>query len=162
MIYFITFIFTLLLTHIARAVPACGDVAFPEDMYEPTYDDEQLVLAIYNATMNTKYDNMNGITNILACSHLATLYPRFVNIPNFPYIGGAFDIQGHNSPNCGKCWRLTNRATDVYINFAAIDAAMSGFVLSEHAYNALGGGIGPLELVVDQLLPHFCGFRSIN
>ena len=81
MIYFITFIFTLLLTHIARAVPACGDVTFPEDMYEPTCDNEQLVLAIYNATMNTKYDNMNGITNSLACSHLATLYPRFMNIP---------------------------------------------------------------------------------
>ena len=49
MIYFTTLIFTLLLSHIARAVPACGDVASPEDQYD-TYDDGQPVLATYKVS----------------------------------------------------------------------------------------------------------------
>jgi Cerato-platanin len=104
MIYYTTFIFTLLLAYVARAVPACGDVASPEDMYDPMYDDEQLVLATYKATWDDKYDNANGDTIGVVCSSLAPKYPHFKVIPHFPYIGGVSNIRG-NSPNCGKCWQ---------------------------------------------------------
>ena len=69
MIYFTTFIFTLLLSHIARAVPARDDVASPKE-YESydAYDDEQLVLATYKVMWNSKYDDPNGSTNSVACS----------------------------------------------------------------------------------------------
>ena len=94
MIYFTTFIFTLLLTHTARAVPACSDVAPPEDMYDSMYDDEQLVLATQNATWDPKYDNPNGDTRALACSgYLYPRYPYLKNVPDSPYIGGSYDIR---------------------------------------------------------------------
>ncbi|KAF8489427.1 hypothetical protein F5888DRAFT_1892895 [Russula emetica] len=43
-IYFTTFILALLLSHISHATPACGDVASPEELYDPTYADDQHVL----------------------------------------------------------------------------------------------------------------------
>ena len=133
MIYFTgtTFIFTVLLAHIARAVPACGDVSSPEDMYDPMYDDEQLVLATYKATWDDKYDNANGDIIGVVCSSLAPKYPHIKNIPHFPYIGDVSNIRG-NLPNCGKCWKLTNPNTGRFIYLAAMDAATPGvdFVLS--------------------------------
>ncbi|KAI0279991.1 Cerato-platanin-domain-containing protein [Russula aff. rugulosa BPL654] len=164
MIYFTTFVFTLLLAHIARAVPACGDVSSPEDMYDPIYDDEQLVLATYKATWDDKYDNANGDTIGVVCSSLAPRYPHFNNIPHFPYIGGVSNIRG-NSPNCGKCWKLTNPNTGRFIYLTVMDAATPGvdFVLSEHAIIALNGGTVPIFEVEPVLVAsHFCGFRSIN
>ena len=114
MIYFTTLIFTLLLSHIARAMPACGDVASPEDVYD-TYDDE-LILATYKVTWDATYDNPNGNTNGVACSNgphgLAGAYPKFHNFPDFPYLGGAFDTKW-GSANCRKCRILgiTRRVT---------------------------------------------------
>ena len=78
MISFTTFIFTLL-THIARAMPACGGVASPGDLYDPMYDDAQLVLRVldnYKITWDVTYDNPNGNTKSVTCSNLATKYPR--------------------------------------------------------------------------------------
>ncbi|KAI0279997.1 hypothetical protein BGY98DRAFT_915134 [Russula aff. rugulosa BPL654] len=83
MIYFTTFIFTLLLAHIALFA---GD----------------------NVTWDAKYDNMDSSTKSIACSGLASKYPHFHNFPDFPYIGSAFDIIGHDSSNCGKFWKLTD------------------------------------------------------
>jgi hypothetical protein len=107
MIYFTTFIFTLLLAHIARAVPGYGDVASPQGLYDIN-DDKQLVFAGDNVTWDAKYDNMDSSTKSIACSGLASKYPHFHNFPDFPYIGSAFDIIGHDSSNCGKCWKLTD------------------------------------------------------
>ena len=140
MIYFTTFIFTLLLAHIARAVPTCGDVASPEDMYNPTYNNEQLpvVLANNKVTPNTKYDDPNGDTRTVTCSYLAPRYPHFRNFPHFPYIGASYDIQ-RNSSNCFKCWKLT-RKSGISIYFLAINSVDHGFQVSKFAYDALSGG----------------------
>jgi hypothetical protein len=163
MLYFTTFIFTLLLAHIARAVPAsCGDVSSPEDMYDydAIFDDEQSMLATYPATWSSKYDNPNGVTKSLACSSLAAKDPHYHNIPGYPNIGAAYNIQGHNSPNCGKCWKLTNPKTHKYIYFTAVDTAKSGFVLSKHAYAALGFGSSTSSHVdASEVKPHLCGFK---
>ena len=148
MIYFTTFIFTLLLAHAARAVPTCGNVTSPEDIYDSMYDDEQLVFRT-TAMLDTKYDSDKTATFCTKCKILATEFPTFKDIPGFPAIGGAYNIQ---SPwNCGKCWKLTsfNPKRDIWI--AAIDASPSGsdFGLSTHAFNYLTGGAVPPPVKLD-------------
>ncbi|SRR5258707_67863 len=69
MIYFTTFILTLLFAHIARAAPGCGNDAYPQEVYDPIYDDGQLedafpgVDATFKVTWDATYDNPNGNTN---------------------------------------------------------------------------------------------------
>ena len=46
MIYFTTFVLSILLSHIVRATPACGDVTPPNELYDPTYADAQSALPI--------------------------------------------------------------------------------------------------------------------
>jgi hypothetical protein len=103
MIYFTTLIFTLLLSHFARAVPACGNVASPEDQLEfDTYDDGPVLAKVLPDYI---YDNPNSYTLGVACStanRLASDFPQFSNFFDFPYLGGAFDIKS-GSLNCGKC-----------------------------------------------------------
>ena len=163
MIYFTTFIFTLLLTHIARAVPACDDVASPKELYDPTYNDGQFGLPIYKVTWDATYDNPNGNTNSVACSNgphgLSGTYPLFEDFPDFPYLGGAFNTKW-GSPNCGKCWKLTDTQTGRWIYLTAIDAAGTGFNIGKHAFIELNGGTlgsGTLEAEAVPVPGHFCG-----
>ncbi|KAF8489422.1 Cerato-platanin [Russula emetica] len=157
MIYFTTFIFTLLLSHIARAVLACGDAASPQELY----DTEQPNLATYKVTWDDTYDNPNGNTDSVACSNgqwgLDGAFPQFKDFPIFPYIGGAFDIKW-DSPNCGKCWKLTNPQTGRRIYLTAIDAARAartGFNISKHAFIALNGGtVGSGTLEAKAIVAH--------
>jgi hypothetical protein len=158
MIYFTTFIFTLLLSHIARAAPGCGDVASPQELYDMEY------LPTYKVTWDATYDNPNGNTNSVACSNgphgLASRYPHFKNFPDFPYLGGAFDVKW-GSPNCGKCWKLFDKKTHRSIYIRAIDAAGTGFNIGKHAFIALNGGTvggGTLEAEAIPVPGHFCGF----
>jgi hypothetical protein len=172
MIYFATFVFTILLSHIARAMPACGDVASPEglyDTYDDTYDDEQFLEQpvlddTYKVTWDSTYDNPNGNTDSVACSNgphgLAGTYPQFKDFPISPYIGGAFDVKW-GSPNCGKCWKLYNKKTNKSISLIAIDAAGTGFNIAKEAFIKLGGnvGSGTLDAQAKQVPPSVCGFR---
>jgi len=164
MIYFITFI--LLLLHIVRAVPACGDVASPEDLYDPTYDDvQQPLITSYKVTVDSNYDHKHGNTHSVACSNgphgLAHRYPQFKDIPNFPYIGGAFNVRW-GSPNCGKCWKLHNKKTNKSITLTAIDSARPGFNIGKHAFIKLNGGTvgsGMLEAEAKPVPHSVCGFK---
>jgi hypothetical protein len=161
MIYFTSFIFTLLLAHIARAAPACDDVASSQVLYNTP---EQPFLATYKVTWDATYDNPNGNTNGVACSNgphgLAAKYPHFKNFPDFPYLGGAFDTK-FGSPNCGKCWKLTHTKTKHFIYFTAIDAAGGGFNIGKKAFTVLNGGTvgsGTLDADAVSVAGHFCGF----
>ena len=162
MVYFTTFISTLLLAHIACAVPACGDAASPQELYHTTFDDDPLV---YKVTWDATYDNSNGDTDSVACSNgpygLASSYPHFKNFPGFPYIGGAFDIKW-GSPNCGKCWKLTETNTHRSIYITAIDSVApgDGFNVGKHAFIALNGGTvgsGTLEAEAIPVPIFLCG-----
>ncbi len=183
MIYFTTLILTLLLSHIARAMPACDgaspsveelydlaydDSAFstPEELYEydPT-DEEGLapLVATYHITWDGVYDNPNGNTDSVACSNgphgLSSKYPHFHNFPHFPYLGGAFDTKW-GSPNCGKCWELRYNKRHIYV--AAIDYAGNGFNIGKKAFIALNGGSiggGTLEAEARPAHPKFCDFH---
>jgi hypothetical protein len=170
MIYFTAFVLTLLLSHIARAMPTCGDVTSPEELYDPTYADAQsaLPIVVYSVTWSSKYDNANGNTNNVSCSNgphgLAPLYPHVRNFPGFPFIGGTFNIKW-GSPNCGECWNLsysTHLGTHKSILFTAIDTATTGFNISREAFIVLNGGkLGGGRLQAEaKLIPrHFCGFK---
>jgi Cerato-platanin len=163
MIYFTTFIFTLLLSHIARAVPACGDDASPKDLYDTSYDDVQQPLFIeYRVEYDEKYDHKNGDTKKLACGHsLAPRYPHLKDIPHYPYIGAAFDIH-KGSHNCGKCWKLHNKKTNKTISLSAVDSTEKGFKVSKEAYEKLGGkpgGHGHLDVEAEHIPPSVCGFK---
>jgi hypothetical protein len=161
MIYFTSFIFTLLLAHVARAVPACDGVASSQVLYDDT---EQPFAPIYHkVTWDATYDNPNGNTNGVACSNgphgLAAKYPLFRDFPDFPFLGGAFDTK-FGSPNCGKCWRLTDTTSKRFIYFTAIDASGS-FNIGKHAFIVLNGGTlgsGTLDAEAVPVPGHFCGF----
>ncbi|KAI0279995.1 hypothetical protein BGY98DRAFT_376531 [Russula aff. rugulosa BPL654] len=143
MIYFTTFIFTLLLAHIVHAVPACGDVASPEDKYDLTYDNEQVVLhATSKVTYSNEYDE--ALTKN-KCPKFPK-YEYYENFPDYPYLGAAYDIKS-DFTNCGQCWKLTTTSgTGKYIFFLAIDKlsgtvpADTKFTISEHAYADLHNG----------------------
>ena len=157
MFYFTTFIITLLLAHITRAVPACGDVASSEGMYHPMYDAEEI---LFSVTWDSKYDDPNGNTSSLPCDFI--LHSHFKDIPGFPYLGAAYDIRGKNSPNCGKCWKLTNPRTHKFVHFTAVDSAKHGFVLSKHAYKPLNGGNGTLEVEAEHVDERYCRILKVN
>ena len=168
MIYFTTFIFTLLLSHIARASPACGDAASPEELYDPTYSDAQadqhpFPMTVYNVTWTTWYDNKNGDTKKTACPDLAKRYPHFKNFPDYPYIGGAFNIKRGTQKNCGECWKLTHVKTHKWIYITAMDSAKSGFNISEIAFNELNSGLlgaKSLQAEATPVNPRFCAIRK--
>ena len=95
------------------------------------------------AAFDGTFDNPTYSVGNVACSNgangLASKYPTFNKIPNYPYVGGAFDI-AWNSPNCGGCWRITNPANGAWIYMTAVDSAGHGFNLGTAAFNALNGG----------------------
>jgi hypothetical protein len=166
MIYFTTFILTLLLSYIVRATPACGDVVSPEELYDPTYADAAdgqhvLPIILYNVTWSNKYDNKNGNEKSSACSSLAHRYPHYKDFPDFPYIGGAWNVKPPNNQYCGSCWNLTDLKTHKTISVAIVDSAKTGYNISKKAFKTLNGGnLGTwLQAEAKQVSPHYCGFK---
>jgi hypothetical protein len=141
MIHFTTFILAIFLSRIARAEPqAFGDVIPPE---LPTLV-EQFNIPIVEVTYNNIYDNPNASTKSVTCKNFYPKYPQFQDIFTFPDIGGAFDILTPGSPNCGKCWKLTNRDNGHSVVITAINHAKHGFDISDAAYKRLDDGhVGP-------------------
>jgi hypothetical protein len=168
MIYLTTFILTFLLTQIAPALPeARGDPISPESLSPDPYGDAEYNFHIpspLHATYNNTFDDPQGSLKNVACSDgehgLAARYPKFGDLPNFPFISGAFDIEW-NSPNCGACWQVTNQANGASFFLTAIDTAGAGFNTSEIAFKLLNGGQlgGPsvLEVVAQKVNPAICG-----
>ncbi len=56
-------------------------------------------------TYDTTYNKSGSMNNV---NGLAARFLTFGDVPSFPFIGGALDVVW-NSPNCGLCWKLTNR-----------------------------------------------------
>jgi hypothetical protein len=166
MLYLTTFILTLFLTQIARALPQpCDEPTFPDQSTPDFYDDAVFDFQIpspLRATYDGTYDRERGSLNNVACSNgangLVSRYPTFGKIPSFPYIGGAFDIVW-NSPNCGGCWKITNKANHNSIYITAIDTAGAGFNIAEAAFKKLNDGhLRDTLEVTAQKVPHrVCG-----
>src|ERR1700744_308850 len=128
MIYLTILILTLFLTHFARALPqGCHKPTSPGSSAPDLYGDalyEFTVPLPLRITYDYRFDNPYGLLKSAACAKgpngLAARYPRFGDLPTFPHIGGAFDIPW-NSPDCGECWRVTNKANHKSIYVTAID-----------------------------------------
>ena len=153
MVYFAILIFTLLLSHIARAMHACGDAASPQDVYNAYDDEDSEVFATFSVTKDYIYDNLYGHTSGVVCSGLATTFPVFPLFPAFPYLGGAYDIKkgSNTNPGCGQCWKLTSKKTGRSIYLTAIDGVTdSAFNIGTVAFNDLDGKLGgPSTMEVD-------------
>ncbi|EIW85585.1 allergen Asp f 15 precursor [Coniophora puteana RWD-64-598 SS2] len=140
--------FTSLIALAALALPA-----FAQSYVSVSYD--------------TTYDNSAQSMDTVACSDgvygLASKWPTFGSVSNFPYIGGAPAITGWDSPSCGTCWELTYSAgnIDETIYVTAIDVGEDGFNLSEEAMNALTDGnavaFGRVSATVTQVATSNCG-----
>jgi hypothetical protein len=167
MLYHTTFILALFFTQIARALPQpCDDDLFFESPNPEPYDTEVYEFTIpspLRTTYDGTYDKAHGSLNSVACSNgqngLVSRFPTFGDIPSFPFIGGAFDI-AWNSPNCGGCWKVTNKKNKKSIYITAIDTAGAGFNVAEAAFKKLNNGqLGPGVLeVTAQKVPHtVCG-----
>ena len=166
MIYFTTFILTLLLSHVARTTLACGDVTSPEELYHPTYADAQrdqhsLPPILYNVTWTHNYDP-NRSTKGIACSDLSKQYPHFKDFPRFLFIGGASFIKT-GSDLCGTCWNLTNPRTGKTISITAIDSAnqFDRFDITQESFNILNDEKpGQWLLAIVKKAKGHCGFNS--
>ena len=162
MIYFTTFIFTLLLSHIARAVPACGDAAPPKDLYDSTYDDVQQPFPIkYKISWDGKYDNKTGHTKTLTCSNLAPKYPEFGKIPGYENIGGGSHIKLVGK-NCQECWEFRHGRSMVYVSIVDdhVGKGKGDFVISHKAFERLHGGGGTkLEAEGHKVALSHCKFK---
>ena len=139
----VAIIFTLFLTQIARALPqAIDDHIFPaseSDQHRLPYGGEPHTID-YAVTFDPKYDNPNRSMSTVTCSNpLEPRYPYFIDIPGFPFIGGAYDVV-KGSPSCGRCWRLTNMENGASIYFTAIDRAAKGFSIGGWTLSRLMGG----------------------
>jgi hypothetical protein len=165
MIFPTTFILALILTHVAHAVPEpCHDPVPPKPPTRYPYEGQEFHLQIpspLRTTSDSSFDNREGSFANVACSDgengLGHIFQNFGALPNFPNIGGAFDVS-FNSPNCGGCWLITNKANGATISLTAIDAASDGFNIAESAFRRLNGGeLGDtLEVVATKVTPGSC------
>ncbi|KIJ37888.1 hypothetical protein M422DRAFT_211099, partial [Sphaerobolus stellatus SS14] len=116
-------------------------------------------------TYDPVYDNGANSLDIVACSgtDLLTTATKgnrtFGALPSFPHIGGAFVVQGFDSPGCGTCWSLTFGNTT--INVLAIDFAAQGFNIAQSALDELTGGqavqLGRVNVTASQVAASACG-----
>ncbi|OJD22481.1 hypothetical protein ACJ73_06167 [Blastomyces percursus] len=106
-------------------------------------------LALFQQVMPVTYDENydNGHMDLLttACSDGSNgLVTKGFNVtgdlPTFPGVGAAFSVEGWNSSNCGKCYKLTFKHTGMAMPVIAIDQAGNGFNIAKAAMDQLTGG----------------------
>nr|AAB00101.1 19 kDa antigen [Coccidioides posadasii] len=99
--------------------------------YDTHYDDPSLPLSGVTCS-----DGDNGM--------ITKGYNTAGEIPNYPHVGGAFTVETWNSPNCGKCYKVTYNAKTIFLT--AIDHSNSGFNIAKKSMDVLtnrtGRGIG--------------------
>jgi hypothetical protein len=168
----VAFIFTLFLTQIARALPhACSDYISPasKSVQHPLqYGDAPRTVASVElpaVVRDVAYDNSEGSMENFACSgRLASKYPKFKDIPNYPFVAGTLFVDADPDNICGNCWKLTNLKNNASIEVTFIDQVTEAlFSLGSVALNDLEGGGGE----VTEVLPKFiseepCGFLNFS
>lgn len=115
--------------------------------YDPVYDDSSESLD-YLACSN----GSNGLENLG--------YSTLGQVPNFPYVGGAYTVTGWNSPACKTCYNLTYE--DKSISVLAVDSALDGFNVAQQAMDYLTDGqstqLGRVDVQSTPVDPAYCGF----
>ncbi|PGH14331.1 hypothetical protein AJ79_03153 [Helicocarpus griseus UAMH5409] len=116
--------------------------------FEPLYDNSQLDL------LTTACSNGNN-------GLVTKGYNVAGDLPTFPRIGAAFAVEGWDSVNCGKCFKIKYEPTGIEIPVIAVDHAGAGFNLAKAAMDELTGGraaeIGRTDMTVTEATPADCG-----
>jgi len=116
--------------------------------YDPTYS------ASLSTSQIACSDGSNGL--------LTKGYSTLGALPKFPYVGASFTVEGYNSANCGKCYKIYYSGTGISIYVLAVDHAASGFVLNEAAMNALTNNqaehLGRISASYAEADSSLCGF----
>ena len=170
MIYFTTFIFTLLLAHIARAMPqaACG-YASPQEQYNlnTTNDDGEQLARLGLITQNARFDvGPTKTSSAISCKNgpygpLRISYDQFNDFPSFPYIGSG-------PGTCGQCWKFTTVGGGRSIYVLVVDIILTGssFIIGSSAFADLSGAPPPnppapsMTAEVVQVPYYLCGLPS--
>ncbi|EAU37999.1 allergen Asp f 15 precursor [Aspergillus terreus NIH2624] len=116
-----------------------------------------------SVSYDQRYDVAGSSMNTVSCSDgvngLTSKWPTFGSVPKFPHIGGSPTIPGWNSPNCGKCYKLTYGGKSIFVT--AIDAAPGGFNLALSAMNDLTNGqavnLGRVQATYQEVAKSNCG-----
>jgi hypothetical protein len=99
---------------------------------------------------------------LLSSSLPALSLNAHASLPKFPYIGGAAQIGGYGSAQCGTCWALTYNGRT--INVLAIDHTDAGFNIGLNAMNALTNNqatfLGRVNASYKQVAASVCGITN--
>lgn len=92
---------------------------------------------------DTIYDNRNLELTKVSCSDgpngfIRKGYKTVGSLPNYPHVGGVFSVAGWDSPNCGKCYKVTYKGKSIHV--LAIDHTASGFNVAKASMNVLTNG----------------------
>ncbi len=93
---------------------------------------------------DTMFDSPSGTLGMTACPADGILegHPTFGSLPTFPYIGGAYFVQGFNSSRCGSCYELSYKRSDGKVatrTYTIINTVDHGFTSSLAAAMELTG-----------------------
>ena len=138
MIYFDMFILTLLLSHIARATPACG-LPLPRSYATPRMPTPKRPTRPLHYRLQCHMVEVRRQERRHHQGSLLHSLPHFKNFLDFPYTGGAWNVR-LGSDYCGWCWNLTDLKNHKAIYVTLIDNARTGYNISKEAYNVLSGG----------------------
>lgn len=114
-------------------------------------------VGLTKVTYNQFYDNGGQSLSALACSQWAAKnnYKTLSDVPNFPYVGGAYVVSGTSTGNCGDCYSIFDEQTGNLIDVTVVDAATTGFVISLEALNNVTDGnaifLGSIQANVGQV-----------
>ncbi|KAM5439814.1 hypothetical protein MferCBS31731_004224 [Microsporum ferrugineum] len=117
--------------------------------YDPKYDNAGLSL-----TQVACSDGINGL--------ITKGFTTAGSLPNFPNIGGSFAVEGYNSANCGKCFKVTWPVLNKSIFVTSIDRA-TGFNIAKAGMDALTNNqaehLGRIDVTFEEASPASCGFK---
>jgi hypothetical protein len=146
-----TLALALLLAQDAHALPQAPDTSQPNPLTPRL------------ATIDPVFDHAGVSMLSVTCRDASVLEKWRVlgDIPSFPFIGGAFDIMGDNSNNCGSCWNITNPGTGVSVQMTAINRTFVGdFNLGVDTIGNLTKGdrsVSEINLVATKISTTHCG-----
>nr|AVH85517.1 rCPA1 [synthetic construct] len=117
--------------------------------YDTHYDDPSLPLSGVTCS-----DGDNGM--------ITKGYNTAGEIPNYPHVGGAFTVETWNSPNCGKCYKVTYNAKTIFLT--AIDHSNSGFNIAKKSMDVLTNGraeeLGRIKVTYEEVASSLCGLKG--
>lgn len=126
------------------------------------------VQAVYDATLyyDNVYDDESGSLSQTACADWPRLqrFPTFGDVPTFYAIGGAPNIEGYNSSNCGSCYlfQYTPEGSDhaLVATYTGLDVGGEAFVgtqtLMDYLTNGRAEELGEITVEVSEWDPHEC------